>query len=45
MSHAKLIEPEQFIVKDSGKRFDIAPDPKTRIKAVVKGHGQGGKGN
>ena len=45
MGHQKLVEPEKFIMKDSGKRFDVAPDPKTRIKPPVAGHGQGGKGN
>jgi len=45
MGYKKLVDKEEFIQKDSGKRFDVAPDPKTRIKPPVPGHGQGGKGH
>lgn len=45
MGHQKLVEPEKFIMKDSGKRFDVAPDPRTKAPAPKGGHGQGGKGH
>ena len=44
MGHQKLVEPDKFIHKDAGKRFDVAPDPKTKAKPPIAGHGQGGKG-
>lgn len=45
MGDGKLVEPDRYIRKDSGKRFDVPPDPRTRTKAPKGGHGQGGKGN
>ena len=46
MSEGKLQEPDKYITKDVGKRFDIAPDPKQQAAGkVAPGTGQGGKGN
>ncbi len=45
MGYKKLVDKEEFITKDSGKRFDVAPDPKTKAPAPNAGHGQGGKGH
>ena len=46
MGYKKLIDPKEFIAKDVGKRFDIAPDPQQKKAGkVAPGTGQGGQGN